>query len=92
VASLVQYLKGKKKSTSSVSRNHVIEVSPNGLVSLMGGKWTSYRSQGEETVERILYEYPALKRHVTNEEGQTLNFNLVGSYDQHGKDASASFA
>lgn len=41
LASFVQYLKGKKKSTSAVSRNHVIEVSPSGLISLMGGKWTS---------------------------------------------------
>lgn len=32
------------KPTSSISRNHVIEVSENGLVSLMGGKWTSFRS------------------------------------------------
>lgn len=34
----------KKSSTAAISRNHVIEVSENGLVSLMGGKWTSYRS------------------------------------------------
>ena len=34
----------KKKSSGSISRNHVIEVTPSGLVSLMGGKWTSFRS------------------------------------------------
>ena len=33
------------KPTSSISRNHVLEVIPeSGLVSLMGGKWTSFRS------------------------------------------------
>lgn len=32
-----------KKSSKSIARNHVIEVAPSGLVSLMGGKWTSYR-------------------------------------------------
>jgi len=45
---------GKKKSTASISRNHVIEVSDSGLVSLMGGKWTSFRSQGEETVDMLV--------------------------------------
>ena len=37
----------KKSSTASLARNHVIEVSSSGLVSLMGGKWTAYRVQGE---------------------------------------------
>ena len=44
----------KKKSTAAISRNHVIEVSDSGLVSLMGGKWTSFRSQGEETVDLLM--------------------------------------
>jgi glycerol-3-phosphate dehydrogenase len=34
----------KEGKTASISRNHAIEVSENGLVSLMGGKWTSFRS------------------------------------------------
>lgn len=33
----------KKSSSASISRNHVIEVSDSGLVSLMGGKWTAFR-------------------------------------------------
>ena len=46
--------KKKKNSTAAISRNHVIEVTDSGLVSLMGGKWTSYRAQGEETVDKII--------------------------------------
>lgn len=55
--------KGKKKSsTSAISRNHVIEVNDkSGLVSLMGGKWTAYRVQGEETIDRIFKLQPDLK-------------------------------
>ena len=34
----------------------MIEVSDSGLVSLMGGKWTSFRKMGEETVDKILNE------------------------------------
>jgi len=52
----VQGSKDKKKSTASLARNHVIEVSDSGLVSLMGGKWTAFRIQGEETIDRILLD------------------------------------
>lgn len=70
----------KKSSTAALARNHVIEVSSNGLVSLMGGKWTAYRVQGEQTVDRILKDHPNQFRHRKYETGQTLNFNLIGSY------------
>jgi len=76
--------KGKKKSsTSAISRNHVIEVNQNsGLVSLMGGKWTAYRIQGEECVDRILKINKKLSNSAKYESGQTLNFNLIGSYSK----------
>jgi len=48
----------------------------------MGGKWTAYRIQGEETVDRILKINPDLKKIVKYEHGQTLNFNLIGSYSK----------
>ena len=49
--------RNKKGSTAQLARNHVIETCPDsGLVSLMGGKWTSYRAMGEETVDHILEE------------------------------------
>jgi len=74
---------GKKNGSASISRNHAIEVSENGLISLMGGKWTSFRSQGEETIDRILKEYPdRFKDSVKHTTGQTLNFNLIGSYSR----------
>ena len=70
--------------TSAISRNHVIEVSENGLVSLMGGKWTSFRAQGQETVERIIKDHPdRFKDTLNNDKCQTLNFNLIGSYSRH---------
>lgn len=75
--------KKKKSSTAAISRNHVIEVTDTGLVSLMGGKWTSFRSQGEETVDRILKDgNDRFKETLKNETGQTLNFNLIGSYSR----------
>ena len=44
----------------------------------MGGKWTSYRKMGEETVDRIIKENPGFNLKYKN--SQTLNFKLIGSY------------
>lgn len=44
---------GTSKKTKEISRGHVIKVSPSGLVSLIGGKWTTYRQMGEDTINRI---------------------------------------
>ena len=36
--------------TKEISRSHKIIISPSGLVSIIGGKWTTYRKMGEDTV------------------------------------------
>jgi glycerol-3-phosphate dehydrogenase len=41
---------GKRKSTSSLSRDHSIGVSSSGLVTMTGGKWTTYRRMAEDCV------------------------------------------
>jgi glycerol-3-phosphate dehydrogenase len=40
--------------TSKISRNHVLHVSPSGLVTITGGKWTTYRQMAEDTVDRAI--------------------------------------
>ncbi|KAK6727353.1 hypothetical protein RB195_005195 [Necator americanus] len=40
-----------KKDTKSLARNHIIEVSESGLITIAGGKWTTYRHMAEETVD-----------------------------------------
>ncbi|MDO7874804.1 glycerol-3-phosphate dehydrogenase/oxidase [Hymenobacter sp. ASUV-10] len=40
--------------TKELSRSHKILVSPAGLVTITGGKWTTYRRMGEDTVDRII--------------------------------------
>ncbi|MFO7547114.1 MAG: FAD-dependent oxidoreductase [Trueperaceae bacterium] len=37
--------------TARLSRDHVVEVSEGGLVTIAGGKWTTYRHMAEETVD-----------------------------------------
>ena len=39
-------------ATSKLSRDHTILVRPSGLVTVTGGKWTTYRRMGEDTINR----------------------------------------
>lgn len=41
-------------STARIVREHHVEVGPAGLVSIAGGKWTTYRLMAEETVDRVI--------------------------------------
>ena len=43
---------GHEESTAKLSRDHTILVSPAGLVTITGGKWTSYRHMAEDAVNR----------------------------------------
>ncbi|XP_073503254.1 glycerol-3-phosphate dehydrogenase, mitochondrial isoform X2 [Phyllobates terribilis] len=40
--------------TQSISRNHVVDVSESGLVTIAGGKWTTYRSMAEDTLNAAI--------------------------------------
>ncbi|MDN5925440.1 MAG: FAD-dependent oxidoreductase, partial [Xanthomonadales bacterium] len=41
-------------STASIVREHQIDIGPKGLVSVAGGKWTTYRLMAEETVDQVI--------------------------------------
>ena len=43
-----------QKDTKSLARDDVIEVDPaSGLISIMGGKWTTHRAMAEDTIHRV---------------------------------------
>lgn len=42
------------KSTAALSRKHVIEISPSGLISVLGGKWTTCRQMGQDAIDAAL--------------------------------------
>jgi glycerol-3-phosphate dehydrogenase len=44
-------LLGGAGRTSALSREHLVEVSPGGLVTITGGKWTTYRRMAAEAVD-----------------------------------------
>jgi glycerol-3-phosphate dehydrogenase len=42
---------GAPSETAKLSREHVIEVSTSGVVTVTGGKWTTYRRMAEDTID-----------------------------------------
>ena len=45
---------GENESTKKLARDDVIEVDPSsGLISIMGGKWTTHRAMAEDTVNAV---------------------------------------
>lgn len=47
----------KAKDSQSVVRNHLIDISPSGLLTCAGGKWTTYRQMAEECVDAAVKEF-----------------------------------
>lgn len=43
--------------TQSLVRNHMINTSESGLMTIAGGKWTTYRAMAEETVDEAIKEF-----------------------------------
>lgn len=43
---------GDAEDTSSISRDHTINISRTGLVTIAGGKWTTYRKMAEDTIDQ----------------------------------------
>jgi len=43
---------GGKGATATLSREHAVLVSPGGLVTVAGGKWTTYRLMAEQVVDK----------------------------------------
>src|SRR5699024_2932625 len=51
---LVRPQRSSAESTSTVSREHTIEVSHSGLVTVTGGKWTTYRAMAEDVLAHMM--------------------------------------
>lgn len=53
---------GENKPPSSVSREHRITEDPSGLISVAGGKLTTFRAMAEELVNRAIRQLPPARR------------------------------
>lgn len=44
------------RSTAKLSREHTIQISDSGLITITGGKWTTYRKMGEDVVDQVIQQ------------------------------------
>ncbi|MEN0053229.1 MAG: glycerol-3-phosphate dehydrogenase/oxidase [Mucilaginibacter sp.] len=45
---------GDSAKTKEISRSHKLLVSESGLITITGGKWTTYRRMGEDTIDKAI--------------------------------------
>lgn len=62
-------------NTKGLSREHTILVSRSGLVTVTGGKWTTYRAMAEDVLEKCFESYLLSRR----QSGATLDLPLIGA-------------
>lgn len=71
---------GKPAGTSQLTRSHIVEVSPSGMVSILGGKWTTYRRMAEEAVDALSHLPDAKARGLPDiKPSVTLSMQLMGA-------------
>jgi len=80
-AGLRPLVRTRAAETARLSREHEIRVSRGGLVTIAGGKWTTYRAMAEEAVDRAA-EVAGLARRRS----QTGDLRLVGGCEPGGAD------
>ncbi len=82
-------------ATSTLSRDHVVTVSKAGLVTIAGGKWTSYRRMAEDAVNRaaavggLAAREPATERLPLHGAAAPAADGAASRFPVHGSDAPA---
>ena len=82
---------GDSGDTAAISRDHTILLSSSGLVTVTGGKWTTYRQMGEDAVNHAaavagLAEHPSVSAHLRLH-GWQENGSAGAPWDVYGADA-----
>jgi len=82
---------GPGANTASLSRDHTIHIDPSGLLTIAGGKWTTYRHMAEDCVDHAatlaqLPEKPCVTRNL-NVHGFHRQADNFGALAVYGSDA-----
>jgi glycerol-3-phosphate dehydrogenase len=82
---------GDSTNTAALSRDHTLHIDACGLVSVCGGKWTTYRNMAEDCVNQAatlahLEERPSVTRHL-NIHGYHQHADQFGPLSFYGSDA-----
>lgn len=78
--------KGSHGNTASLSRDHVVHVDRSGLVTICGGKWTTYRRMAEDCVNQAAAAGGLARRRCT-----THNLKIHGACELNGNSAFAVY-
>lgn len=85
--------RGDSKDTSSISRDHTLLIDTSGLVTITGGKWTTYRKMAEDTVNEAAVVAGLDERESVTENlrlhGWLKNAEAAEPYEMYGSDALA---
>ena len=68
---------GPGENTASLSRDHTIHIDPSGLLTIAGGKWTTYRHMAEDCVD-----HAATLARLPEKSCVTRNLNVHGFHRQ----------
>ena len=84
---------GNGENTAAISRDHTLNISRSGLVTITGGKWTTYRRMGEDTIDHALVlaqleERPSVSQKLPIH-GYHRNPGIFGDLTSYGSDAPA---
>ena len=66
-------LRAGSEKTSKLSRDHTILVSASGIITVTGGKWTTYRKMGQDAIDRACDTH-----HLPNSPSKTVGMRLHG--------------
>ncbi len=81
------------KNTAALSRDHTIHIDQNGLLSIAGGKWTTYRNMAQDALDQAatlgdLPEHPCVTK-TLNLHGYHQHAESFGPLAVYGSDAVA---
>jgi glycerol-3-phosphate dehydrogenase len=67
----------ESSKTKEISRSHKLIVSPSGMITVIGGKWTTYRKMGEDAVDKAV-EVGSLKSEVSRTKDLAIHGSVKG--------------
>lgn len=70
--------KDKNEKTKEVSRSHKVLVSHTKLISIIGGKWTTYRKMGEDVIDKAIEVHK-----LPFKESRTRNLEIHGNVESN---------
>ncbi|NGP89198.1 glycerol-3-phosphate dehydrogenase/oxidase [Fodinibius halophilus] len=82
---------GGDDDTASISRDHTLLIDPSGLVTIAGGKWTTYRKMAEDTINEAAVVAGLDEREAITENlrlhGWLKNSEAAEPFELYGSDA-----